>query len=370
MYNSLCETEVFVCGGGPAGLAAAIAARSAGFEVTVADCAQPPIDKACGEGIMPDGLAALQKLGVSFGPGEGSAFYGIRFLDKSGTVDASFRQGQGRGIRRTALHQKLIGRAAELAIPMHWGTQVSALSSNGVLINGQTVRSRWIVCADGQQSKLREKAGLAAGTVRRRFGFRRHYRLAPWSPFVEVYWSDAGQMYITPIGREELCVAFITRRSDLRFDEALAYFPEVASRLADAEFTRVRGAVTATHKLHAVHRNRIALIGEASGSVDAITGEGLTLAFQQAVALANAMKCDDLAQYEFAHRRISRLPHVMSQLMLAMDAHPKFRHRVFRALSAEPSLFARLLAIHTGALSPMQFGVHGALSLGWRLLAA
>ena len=59
------ETDVFVVGGGPAGLAAAIAARQRGFEVVVADSAQPPIDKACGEGLMPDGVAALARLGVA-----------------------------------------------------------------------------------------------------------------------------------------------------------------------------------------------------------------------------------------------------------------------------------------------------------------
>lgn len=371
MYNSVCETDVFVCGGGPAGLAAAIAARSAGFDVTVADCAQPPIDKACGEGIMPDGLTALEQLGVKFNPAEGSAFVGIRFADAAGVVEARLPQGRGLGVRRTVLHQALIDRAAELGILMHWGVRAAALSSKGVSINGQTIRSRWVVCADGQQSSLRELAGLAAARrVRRRFGFRRHYRVAPWSTFVEVYWSDVGQMYITPVGRDELCVAFITRRSDLRFDEALPFFPEVSRRLTGGEFTRVKGAVTSTHKLRAVQRNQIALIGEASGSVDAITGEGLALAFQQAVALANAMKRDDLAQYESTHRRIGRLPHVMAELMLAMDAHPKFRHRAFRALAAEPSLFERLLAIHTGALSPAQFGVRKTLSLGWQLLVA
>ena len=41
-------TDVFVIGGGPAGLATAIAARQRGFDVVVADGAQPPIDKPCG----------------------------------------------------------------------------------------------------------------------------------------------------------------------------------------------------------------------------------------------------------------------------------------------------------------------------------
>ena len=49
------STDIFVIGGGPAGLATAIAARQRGFDVVVADGAQPPIDKPCGEGLMPDG---------------------------------------------------------------------------------------------------------------------------------------------------------------------------------------------------------------------------------------------------------------------------------------------------------------------------
>jgi flavin-dependent dehydrogenase len=54
---------VFVIGGGPAGLAAAIAARQRGFAVAVADGLEPPVDKACGEGLMPDTLRVLRELG-------------------------------------------------------------------------------------------------------------------------------------------------------------------------------------------------------------------------------------------------------------------------------------------------------------------
>jgi len=44
------STDIFIIGGGPAGLAAAIAARQRGFRVVVADGAQMPINKPCGEG--------------------------------------------------------------------------------------------------------------------------------------------------------------------------------------------------------------------------------------------------------------------------------------------------------------------------------
>lgn len=73
------QTDIFVVGGGPAGLAAAIAARLKGFDVVVADAAEPPIDKACGEGLMPDSLDALLRLGVAIDPEQSFAFAGSVF---------------------------------------------------------------------------------------------------------------------------------------------------------------------------------------------------------------------------------------------------------------------------------------------------
>ena len=154
------ETDVFVVGGGPAGLAVAIAARNRGFSVTVADVAQPPIDKACAEGIMPDGLAALRKLGVNIPLDAASAFQGIRFSDGESSVQARFAQGPGLGTRRTKLHEILIDNAAAAGIDMHWGARVTGSAPDGVTINGINVRCRWLVGADGQNSRVRCWSGL------------------------------------------------------------------------------------------------------------------------------------------------------------------------------------------------------------------
>src|SRR5271167_509906 len=94
------QSDVFIVGGGPAGLAAAIALRARGFGVTVADPALPPIDKTCGEGLMPGALAALGRLGVSLPSQHCFPFRGIRFVRGSTSVDASFPNGTGVGIRR------------------------------------------------------------------------------------------------------------------------------------------------------------------------------------------------------------------------------------------------------------------------------
>src|SRR5438045_1131993 len=107
-------SEVIVVGGGPAGLAAAIASRQAGLSVTVIDHARPPIDKACGEGIMADGLAALARLGITVTPDQAFAFRGIRFVDNSHTVEAGFSSGEGFGIQRVILHELMLRRASAL----------------------------------------------------------------------------------------------------------------------------------------------------------------------------------------------------------------------------------------------------------------
>src|SRR5687768_3951329 len=120
------STDIFVIGGGPAGLAVAIAARKRGFDVTVADCARPPIDKACGEGIMPDGVAAARDLGIHLEDAGAEPFRGIRFCEEGESVAASFPTGRGLGIRRTALHRLMVDRAAGAGVRMIWGQPITS----------------------------------------------------------------------------------------------------------------------------------------------------------------------------------------------------------------------------------------------------
>lgn len=366
------STDIFVIGGGPAGLAAAIAARLKGFDVTIADPAQPPIEKACGEGLMPDSLNVLRQLGVEIPSERSVPFRGIRFLDGQASVAAKFPAGSGVGIRRVRLHELLIDRAVELGVRMRWGARVTAIGDGSVSICGEAIRSRWVIGADGQHSRVRCWAGLeGVRSESRRFGFRRHYRLAPWTEYMEIYWANGCQMYVTPVGQEEVCIALLTRDSHQRVDDALALFPELGRRLASAPpATSERGAVTVSRRLRQVFRGSTVLVGDASGSVDAITGEGLCLSFQQSVALADALAGGDLRRYESAHRLLAKRPAFMGRLMLTLDSSPWLRHRVMQAFTSRPEIFANLLAMHVGALPVCNFISGAMLPLGWRILTA
>lgn len=364
-------TDVFVIGGGPAGLAAAIAARRRGFDVTVADSALPPIDKACGEGLMPDGLRAARSLGIDPEAGPSRRFPGIRFRDGESAVEARFPSGYGLGIRRTTLHRRMVDAAVGAGVRLAWGTTVSGIGGETVSVAGRTVRTRWIVGADGSHSRVRRWAGLdACYRESCRYGFRLHYRMEPWSELMELHWGEGCQLYVTPTADDEICIALLSRDPHLRLADALPRFPAVARRVTRPETLRRTaelGAVSATRRLKSVWRGRVALVGDASGSVDAITGEGLCLLFQQSAALAEAMESGDLSSYQEAHRRIGRQPELMASLMLMLARRSGLRRRVIEAMAAHPRIFAGMLAAHIGEVSPVH-AVAGGLALGWRLL--
>ena len=372
MHTREARTDVFVIGGGPAGLAAAIAASRKGFAVTVADGAEPPIDKACGEGLMPETLAALAQLGVKLPGGSGQQFCGIRFLDSDTEAAADFPDGQGIGIRRRRLHELLISEAEHCGVNLLWKTPVVGIANHGVYLHGGTVPARWIIGADGGQSRVRQWCDLNSGaTAGHRVATRRHYRVRPWTKYMEIYWAERIQAYVTAVSHDEVCIVTLGETPDTAdFDHVLNLLPVLRARLSGAELaSRERGAVTAMQSLARVWQGGVALVGDASGGVDAITGEGLRLAFQQSLALAEAMYAGDLRLYGRAHKKLLRRPLWMGKLMLQFGRYEEMRSRAMGIFNRNPELFQRLLAIHVGH-STTKATLTAGLELGWQFLAS
>jgi flavin-dependent dehydrogenase len=358
--------SVVVVGGGPVGLATSIAARERGFEVRVIDARLPPIDKACGEGIMPDGVRWLDDNGVRVAATESFRLQGISYLDGGTVAQARFATGYGLGVRRTVLHQALVDRAEELGVELDWGVRALSLETGGLETTRGRLDADWIVAADGLKSQLRRWAGLEAadGSHRRRVGIRRHYQVEPWSDQVEVYWADDCEAYVTPVSVSAVGIAILWNDRGRRFDEGLKRFADLADRLrGHRPASTDRGNGPLWRQASAVRRGRLALVGDAAGYLDAITGEGLSLGFHEADALADAFEAGDLELYERAVKDLVALPFAMIRLLLFAERHPAIRRRMVATLAREPELFARFLAIHTRDRPPSSLGLGGALRL-------
>ena len=367
------QYDAIVAGGGPAGLVSVLQLERIGWRALVIEADQLPRDRACGEGIMPTGIAELRTLGLELTGG--MPLHGIAYRTGSGaTARARFAEGPGRGILRTqlsaALFEKVRSRPRIEVLP---GTRVIEIfcddtGSRVLLDRGEQISSRLIVGADGLSSFTRRSSGLALpGRRFRRFGMRQHFLATPWDDCVQVYLREDVEAYVTPVDRDRIGVAFLWHADRLRpepagrrgFDSLLALFPLLKQELKSA---RSLDDTLAIGPLEQRTRSpvalRLALVGDASGYLDAITGEGLSLAFEQARVLAECLGDIDrevsrelegaLRLYRRRHRSLTRNYYRMTGALLRITRRPALYERLVRALQAAPDLFARLLSINMG----------------------
>ena len=327
--------DLVVAGGGPIGLATALLAARAGLDVEVREPRRGVIDKACGEGLMPAALAQLQELGVRL---EGHPIDGIRYVDPTHSVDAPFRAGPGRGVARTALHAALLDSVTTAGIPVVHRA-VAAVEDRGGHVEVDGTPAGHLVAADGLHSTVRRLVGLEAPVrSRRRFGLRCHLSTPPWSTYVEVHWSPAGEAYVTPVAVDRVGIAVLTdRRQPL--DELLAGFPTLAPRLQDLAPTRARGAGPLRQRSTARVRGRVLLVGDAAGYVDALTGEGIAVGLAQARAAVDAVLAGDASGYERAWRRVTWRHDLLTHGLLAASRHRALRQRIVPAAARLPRVF-------------------------------
>lgn len=328
--------DVLVAGGGPAGLATALRAARAGLSVTVRDQRRGVVDKACGEGLMPGALAALLDLGVD---PAGHDLTGIRYLAGTRSAEASFRDGPGRGVRRTTLHASLRAAAQEAGVVIEEAAVTDVQQDEtGVDVDG--TRARYLVAADGLHSPLRRSLGLEGRPASyRRFGLRRHFTLAPWTSHVEVHWSATAEAYVTPVGPELVGVALMssTRGS---FDDHLAHFPVLRDRLDGAAGGGVLGAGPLWQRASARVRGRVLLVGDAAGYVDSLTGEGIALALAQARAAVRAIADDEPARYDREWHLLTRRYRLLTAGLLGATRLQPVRRALVPAADRLPGVFS------------------------------
>lgn len=328
--------DLLVVGGGPAGLATALYAARAGLEAVVVERRPGTLDKACGEGLMPHSLAQLDRLGVT---ASGHPLRGISYHTGATRVEAAFRGGAGRGVRRTTLHAAMSDAARAAGVKFIQGS-AGEISQDADGVRVGEFRARYLVAADGLHSPIRRDLGLALpASGPRRWGIRRHVQMAPWTDNVEVHWSRGAEAYVTPVSDDCVGIAILSAGRG-GFESKFAEFDELRQRVAGHEAGPDRAAGPLRQRVHTRVAGRVLLVGDAAGYIDALTGEGLGLAFGAAEALVDCVARDRVDEYDRRWRALTRRYRLLTEALVRAGALPAVRSHIVPAAAALPSVFA------------------------------
>jgi 2-polyprenyl-6-methoxyphenol hydroxylase-like FAD-dependent oxidoreductase len=237
----------------------------------------------------------------------------------------------------------------------------------GLVVGGEARRAPLTVAADGVHSSLRRSLGLDGPSRHRRVGMRAHFRLAPGTeiaPWVDILLGAGHELYVTPLPHGELLVAALAEVRVLRapaesaFDGWCQAQPFLAERLRGAtRLTPLRGVSPLTARARRGWAPGIVLLGDAAGSLDPITGGGMTHALESAEVLADfvprAIAEGDRWLAEFERRRRALLFDyaLLTRGLLWLAQHPRGIGPVLSALRAWPPLLSHLVGMAGGTRS-------------------
>ena len=331
--------DLIVAGGGPAGLATALHGVQAGLDVIVVERRRGPIDKACGEGLMPHGPGSCS---VWVSIQRASRFAASRYLNGDRHVGAPFRNGAGRGVRRTTLHAALL-HAVTAAGVRFVHDDVGEITQDAMSVRAGELRARYLAAADGLHSPIRRSLGLAQPCGGpRRWGIRRHVQIAPWTDYVEVHWAPGAEAYVTPVADDCVGIAILSSRRggfDSHFDE----FSVLKERVRGHTHGPDQAAGPLLQKVRRRTAGRVLLVGDAAGYVDALTGEGLGLAFGAAELLVDCIAADRLGDYDRLWRHMSRRYRLLTAALVHASAYAPVRSRIVPAATALPRVFSGIV---------------------------
>jgi len=295
------EVDVAIVGGGPAGstLAALLARRR--YSVAIVDRDSFPRDKLCGEFLSYDALPILDAFGIDLSAAP--AIERCRVVGRRRTYEFDFPHA-ARGVSRLLLDSLLFRHAVACGAQPRQSCTVTHVAADRITSEQGEIAARVVVGAWGRWGRF--DAQLERGFVRdrshRHFGFKRHYigeqrAASSEREVIELYSFDRGYLGVSAIENHQTNICGLVHASRLaghkgRWDAFVETIRREEPRL-DAMYAQHAPAQDGFLSSEPViFRARsplevgIFMIGDASGVIDPLTGNGMAMAIQSALIAA------------------------------------------------------------------------------------
>jgi geranylgeranyl reductase family protein len=331
--------DVLVVGAGPAGSTAAYRLAREGASVLLADKAQFPRDKPCGGGLT---MRAVRQLPFSVEPVVEDRTSRVRLgLDFKARFERTTEQPLVLMTQRSRLDAFLAEQASAAGADFRDGTGVSEIELNeeGVqaTVSGYKVAANWLFCADGVNGKATKAIGLDDG---RTYGVALEGNV-PYGVvseeeyrgrlFLELANVPGGYGWVFPKGDHVNVGVGGWEREGPRMRQHLARFCREYG-IPESSLENIRGyRLPLLHARARLAKGRAALLGDAAGLVDPLSGDGIYEAFLSARLASEAVLAGDLEAYDRELRRS-----LSSQLAaawgakVALDRFPRLTYTVVR----------------------------------------
>jgi 2-polyprenyl-6-methoxyphenol hydroxylase-like FAD-dependent oxidoreductase len=375
------RSEVLVVGAGPVGLAVAASLVGHGHDVTVVDRQATGANTSRAAVVHAGTLEMLERIGVSkrlAGLGIHAPQFSIRDGDRE-LVPVRFDRlatdyPYTLMVPQNITEQVLLDRLEELGGSVHrpyiaTGMNQTAGGAEVTLDSGDTITAKYVVAADGMNSRIRDLAGLGHnGNHALSLSFTlADVRVEGGLPADQVllFFSAPGMLVVAPL--PDGSFRLVAEVDDAPEQPDVAY----AQRLLDTRGPR-RTTVSVTEVIWGsrfrIHERvadryrtgRVLLAGDAAHTHSPAGGQGMNLGLRDAVTLGDALSValrdgreDKLDEYATGSRaeamHVVALAHRLTRLATAPPAVRPMRNVALRLLALSPG-FRRRLAEQLSAI--------------------